>query len=179
MLGRPASPFRSVVLLCALIALVLLGGAGWSLNAMLASKQRLTDASLELNLSQQRIEKIQRFQTSPKIASLDEETSVGMQERAEKARVAVGIPSEKLTKIDPQPAIQLQGVEYKQRSTEIALKGVSMQELVQFGEYLEDPTDGITVRGLVLKASNLTTKSDLERWDVTLTLTQLIFSPTS
>jgi hypothetical protein len=98
-----------------------------------------------------------------------------MKQRIEQAMKGSAISSDK--KVSDIP-LQLspKGNNYKERRTEIKMVELSMPQIIQFCQQLEDPEKGLTVRDLDLKASKPTTSSPSDLWDATITLSQLIYS---
>jgi len=153
---------------------------------MLVSQRRFEEASSELSLSQRRVADIQRLKYRPTVASLEKESDSEMNRRIDGALANAGLSNEQLLENNPigvsdlpQESILNGKANYEQRQTNIKLEAVSMQQLVQFCEFIEDPKKGLTVRDLVFVPNRSNASSGIELWTVTLTLTQLIFSPTS
>ncbi len=167
---------RSFVLLALLLLVALLSGGIWSFSKMLASQDSLSNAIETLNKSQRLTAEIKRFRDRPRIASLENENATGMTNRVERAMKEAGITST-TREIQPGDAFQREKTNYKERSTTIKLSNISMQQVVQVCEHLEDPNEGLTVRDLVLTANLNSTNSAVDLWEVTITLSQLIYVP--
>jgi hypothetical protein len=101
-----------------------------------------------------------------------------MQERIQLAMQGTGIPNDSYLGSKPFPA-EPKGTNYKERRTEISLTELAMPQIIQFCQQLEDPERGLTVRDLDLKASKSLKSSQSDLWDVTITLSQLIYSMSS
>jgi len=136
----------------------------------------LAEALETLGKSQKLIGEIERLRNRPRIASLEQETTTGMIERVEFAMQAAEIPSASKLSSIPQEPIQKGTTNYKERLTEIKLDPVSMQQVVRFCLQLEDPAEGLTVRDLEMHASKRTSDSAIDLWEVSITLSQLIYS---
>ncbi len=177
---------RSLILLCVLLAICLIAVNLWTIQRMLVSQSRFEEASSELSLSQLRVTDIQRLKYRPTVASLEKESDSEMTRRVDEALAKAGISNDQLTENNsigvselPQESLRNGKANYEQRLTNIKLVAVTMQQLVQFCEFIEDPKKGLTVRDLAFVADTSNASTAAELWTVTLTLTQLIFSPTS
>ncbi len=167
---------RTAILLGGLLAICLLSGNIWAISKMLASQRALTDASEELGKNQQMVANIKRLQDRPRIASLVQEETTGLQVRVQLAMAEAGIPSEKKESSIPSEASQKGTSSYKERTTEIKLNDVTMQQIILFCQHLEDPEKGLTVRYLSMKASKAFSSAASDQWNVIITLSQLIYS---
>ena len=76
----------------------------------------------------------------------------------------------------PQEAQQKGTTNYRERRTEIKLVDLTMSQIIRFCQQLEDPEKGLAVRDLDMKASKSSKSSASDLWDVTVMLSQLIYS---
>ncbi len=181
------SSLRSLILLGVLSLIFLVAINFWACSRMLASQKRFEAASRDLTASQRQVAEIQRLRYRPTVASsLQESISDSeMTQRLDKALAQAGLRDDQLTETPSsennvsQESKPNENNNYKQQRTDITLIGVSLTQLVQFCEYLEDPQKGLVVRGLNLRPDPSIASTGVELWTVSLTLTQLIFSPTS
>ena len=181
------SSLRSLILLGILSLIFLVAINFWAVSKMLASQKRFEESSQELTVSQRHAAEIQRLKYRPTIASsLQESISDSeMTARLNNALAHAGLREDQLTEnpstenIASQESKPDDNNNYKQQRTDITLSGVSLTQLVQFCEFVENPQKGLVVRGLNLLPDPSNASTSVELWNVTLTLTQLIFSPTS
>ncbi|MDZ4853057.1 MAG: hypothetical protein SGI77_27530 [Pirellulaceae bacterium] len=170
-----------LVLLTALSAVLLLALDIWSVRRMAASNDSLEMAVDDFVVSQRMAKEIQQLKFRPKIAALEVKTASGINELVKNALLASGLGNDAITQeqaIDL-PTADGKNSNYKERETNLKFDTISMRQLVLFCQHLEDPSSGLTVRDLDLKAVLGGSSNQEELWEATVTLTQLIFSPTS
>ncbi len=167
---------RSIFVLGGLLALGLVSFNVWAVSRMQRAQSALTDSLDKLAKNQRSVTAIKRLQNRPRIASLIQEENFVLLERIQQAMGEAGIPLEKKKSDTPGEPVRKGTTSYLERSTVIILKDLSMQQIVQFCQQLEDPDKGLKVRDLAINASMTSKSSPVELWDVTVTLSQLIYS---
>jgi hypothetical protein len=167
-----------LLLPAALLGVGLLGINFW-MGSILTEKNRLVEEALaRLEESQYRVGQIRLLENQPRMASLTEETPDDLQHRIRAALQMAGMSSQTAFNFDPGQLTKETNSSYQRRNTTIRLDQVTLPQLVQFVETLQDNEAGLSVRDLVLSPATRS-RSDVESWSVEMTLTQLIFSPKS
>ncbi len=120
-----------------------------------------------------------RLRTAPRVASLDVEPPDRLAARVTQAATTAELIPEAVVSVDPQSPVRIGRTAYAMRTTQIALQDASLAQIAQFAEALQDKSQGLVVRDIVLDARPLSDSDAEERWDVRLVLTQMIYSPIS
>lgn len=137
---------------------------------------------------------IQRARNRPRIASASRETPDTVSRQVTEALTQAGVDSRKLLAIDPQPAVRIPRSDYQESLTLIRLRNLTLEEILDLCGRLASSQNGLTVRDLSLTpgqigavqatsaaapARSASVGDNPERWDIRMTLTQLVFSPIS
>ncbi len=170
-----SEPSRPVVYLGMLLLGILFFGNIWMLQDYWTYRSRMTDAVDRYDQCKLQIADIRRLENQPRMASLTEETADDIGKRVNAACDAVGVS---LQTVQPGAVNREPNSSYSRRNTTIVLNNVTLPQLIQFADKVEDVDAGLSIRDLTLtSAGGLNTGP--ETWNVNLTLTQLIFSPKS
>ncbi len=158
------------------------GVTGW--NEYRSAAASLTAKKAELLESERIVQQIKSSATKPRLASLNLESLQQISHRVAEAANRASVPTNRLASITPYPPVRILDSAYQQRATELNLKAVTLPTLAAFASNLQDDASGLVIRDVnlspMLANSSIETGHDgLERWDVRLTLTQMIYSPTS
>ena len=94
--------------------------------------------------------------------------------QVEEAAVFAGIAPDSLTKIAPEPSVQVGQTVYKETPTHIYLQKVTLKQLVGLLHRLLTAEIGLNVKSVHLSAPR---EDTTDRWTVDLVLTYLIYSP--
>ncbi|MEM8670549.1 MAG: hypothetical protein AAGG48_23690 [Planctomycetota bacterium] len=91
-----------------------------------------------------------------------------------------GIPADSLVRIDPRPPNRVGDTVYLEQVTELEILGSQLPKLVELSQIAEQAEDGLKVSSMRLSLPRSDpSEQDVEIWNVELTLTYLIYSPTS
>lgn len=172
---RAALPLWSVLaLLAALVVFMVFG-------AFRRAKSRADTATENARQADRLATQIVRFRNRPRQASLVAEPPSRTAERITAAANAAGIKLDSVRTLDPQSPNRVGRSDYVIRASTITVEDVTLGQMAAFCESLAERGDGLIVRDIGLTARPMTGSGDSlqERWDVRLTLTQLIHSPIS
>lgn len=152
----------------------------WSMSQMRAASRQMSESQEHRDECRYMDREISRLGSHPTIASLEIESPQAVIERVSQAMLQANIPPSSLISISPSEASRIAATNYQQRQTQLVLRGISLPLVASFFNALQSSV------GLYLRDIDLTVASDdrnasngVENWDVRLTLTQLIYSPTS
>lgn len=163
------------ILLVALSVILL----GWSFTEYRSAKRSYEQAEEDLQESQQLGSRIAQWITKPTMASLSTQTSLEHTRQITESMRQAKIPTDSILSISPMDATRVGQSDYQQRQTQVVLKGISLSVLAMLQTAL-DHRSGLYLEDLVLTPSSQPIAGNgSESWDVRLTLTQLIYSPTS
>lgn len=168
----------------AIIALSLLGVWWWAAATASSARRVALRAADDVTELQRMSRAILGAASRPRVASLDAEPPDRIASRVERAMTAAGVAFTSLASVQPQAATRVNQTAYLIRPTLISLENVTMRQTIEFCLALENQEEGLVVRDLnvssrVARTITRARPSDAsgERWDATLTLTQMIFSP--
>ncbi len=100
--------------------------------------------------------------------------------RIARARRAAQIAEQSVDLVDPRSLVRLEDSSYLLRPVSIDLRGLRLPQVVQFAAALSDLDAGMWVNQLRLSPVRRDSEeAEPELWNVELTLTQIVFSPTS
>ncbi len=144
-----------------------------------ASVTHWNSQRLELVEAQKLVAEIGSANSKPRIASTETEASEVTMRRISDSVASSGVDSDSLVSVLPYEPTRLGNSDYQQRQTEIKLQAITLPLLVRFATSLENSSAGLVVRDIAMSSSRMRSPSARELWDVTLILTQMIYSPTS
>lgn len=171
-------PFRGWLdlLLLASVLLVFV----FAIQAYLSARRNVGRTTAELREASRMLAEIHDLQTTPPTAAIHVDADELIIASISAALVAAEIPTDSLQSVSPEQPTRIAASNYQQRITRFELRSVKMLGIAHLAEYLERDSDGLLVRDLVLTPHENANASTVgERWDARLTLTQLIYSPTS
>jgi hypothetical protein len=147
----------------------------WAVQDYWDNRFQVTEAMERYETSKEQLRMIRLLENKPRIASLTEETEDDILKRVNAACGEVGIvPSN----VSPGLLQPIDNSSYSKRDTNIDLNGVTLAQIIQFAEKVEDSDSGLTIGNLTLIPGQ-PGAADAEAWTVNLTLTQLVYSPKS
>lgn len=154
--------------------------AGWSYQ-VLASRRDVADVSrTNYRASRELSGKILQLRQQPSRAGLSARSSGELLRRIEQAAQSARIPQQSLSRIDPERARRVAETTYKQQSTQLELQGVSLEQLTTLLHALSSGEDAMQVSRLRFGAPRRASSgATAESWDAEVTLTYLIYSPTT
>ncbi len=163
------------------VALLMLGVyALFSVLDTWSAQARLSLARMDLAEVVEKIEDIDRLKQAPKVAALELESPEEITNRIAKALNQAGLPASSLSEERPHDPQRIQRTDFQLRSTTIKLTPASLPQIIKFCDALHDEESGAVVRDITLTdPQNGATSGNQEEWATQLTLTQMIFSPTS
>ncbi|MFN3193450.1 MAG: hypothetical protein ACE361_23260 [Aureliella sp.] len=145
----------------------------------------MSEAQANLDECEQVVEEIARLQKRPRLATSNLGSSQDTSQRIAAAIEAAGIPSKSLQSMSPSPEARLGVSDYRERTTRLDFRGVALAKLHAFESQLRKGS-GLTVSELTISVPNRAdlrevggASKELEFWNAQLTLTELIYSPTS
>ena len=147
----------------------------WAIQDYMAKKSEFQAIADRLVESQESIEEIRRLENQPRKASLTKESADEITRRVNKASEAVGIASSGVTPGELAPE---KNSSYSRRDSRVTFAALTLPQIIQFSQNIEDAEAGLTVRDIALTPTAMPNAGQ-ELWSVNLTLTQLIFSPKS
>lgn len=163
------------------VALLMLGiYAVFSMLDTWSAQARLSLAKMDLAEVAEKIDDIDRLMTAPKVAALELESPEEITNRIAKALAVAGLPASSLSEERPLDPQRIQRTDFQLRSTTIKLTPAELPQIIKFCDALHDEESGAVVRDITLTdPENGATSEKEEKWAAQLTLTQMIFSPTS
>ena len=163
------------------VALVLLGiYAVYSVLSSRSAQARLSAARMDLQEIENKLDDIARLKKAPKVAALKLESPEEITNRVAKALSVAGLPASSLSEERPLDPERIQRTDFQLRSTTIKLNAARLPQIIRFCEALQDEESGAVVRDITLTdPQNGEASRNQENWETQLTLTQMIFSPTS
>jgi len=147
----------------------------WSYQYMASQRAAALAARADLAACRRGAARIAAFRQRPAMAADREQLLSETTSLIEQAAAAAGIPPDKLIRIVPEGPQQLGKTPYKEKPTQITLRGVSLEQLVKFVHPL---TGG--ERGLHAKALRITSHDQGDSagpWSADLVVSYLIYEP--
>jgi len=159
---------------------LLVTGAGASYFHSRASRLRAADAIRNVQPCRELATRIKQLQAGPQRADLQSRSETELSRKIESAAEAVGLPRNYIVRIDPGEPRRVAESDYKDQSTEVEIRTVTLKQLVAFVDSITSDT-GIQVNfvWLTSPAPQTSAVHSAEKWNVQLTLTNLIFAPKS
>jgi hypothetical protein len=175
-------PGNSKSALWLFVALSLLSGVVlvWSIFQLRAAHRQLNITRGATGECRSIGRSIGEIAARPEVAALVAESPQELIRRIASSLDEAGIGRESLLAVTPAEVMRIVSTDYQQRLTEVELKGVSLPMLASFYDALGSG-DGLYLNDLLLIPALPpgTASEGQEVWDARLTLTQIIYSPTS
>jgi hypothetical protein len=168
-------PNKPLIYLAMVILVGLLFLNFWVIQEYMARKSELQMIADRFVESQGRIEEMRRLENQPRKASLTKETPDEITRRVKKASEEAGIVGQNVSSGELIPE---KNNSYSSRTSFVTFEALTLPQIIQFSQNIEDADAGLSVREIELKPS-VVPNAGQEQWYVNLTLTQLIFSPKS
>lgn len=144
-----------------------------------AATRNCAQAQQDLAESRGLGQKISQLTDERPVASLNLDTSQELTRQITNSIQEAQIPSAALVSILPEEALRLDQSDYRTRRTQVQLRDIPLGLLASFQDAL-NARNGLYLEDLVLTpAERAIASNGTELWDARLTLTQLIYSPTS
>lgn len=167
-------PHRPLLMLAAAVALLLLACA-WSYGVLASSRQAALEASDDLATCRKLATRIQALRQKPSVAGTRELEPTELSKQIEEAAKGAGIPAERLVRVWPEQARRVGNSPYKEKPTQVLLRGVSVQQTVTMLHALASSDSGLQVKSLRVIAPREGERAD--GWTVETTVASLIFAP--
>ena len=152
----------------------------FSLGDVSSATNRLREASEDLAETKLKLSAIDRLSNAPRIASLDLESPAEISRRISAALRQAGLPSSTVMDTTPGQPQRIGQSDFKLRATAIKLAPITLQAFISFCDALHDEETGSVIRDITLsEPSNRLGGATQEKWEIQMTLTQMIFSPKS
>lgn len=163
------------------VAIAILGVyAIFSLLDAQAAQNRLSQARGDLAEVTAKIDDMDRLKEAPKVAALELESPEEITNRIANALAEAGLPASSLSEERPLDPQRIQRSDFQLRATTIKLTPVALPQIIRFCDALHDAESGAVVRDITLTdPKNGASDGKQEKWEAEMTLTQMIFSPTS
>ncbi len=171
--GRRSKPFALGVTFIGLSLMTV-----YSYAQMRSTTDGVRRADAELKTCHRLVSEIINLQVRPGFAAVEQEPPSAMANRVQQAVRLARLPTGAVVRVAPQPTTRLGNTSYQVAATTLELRNVTLEQVTTFSQHLIDEDHGLTVRDLRLYASGVP-NSGPETWSADLTLTQLIFSPTT
>lgn len=164
-------------LLAAVAIFMLAGWAAWSISSTRELESRLQNDQSDLVDLRAKLDEIERLADAPTVAGLDVDSSDRIINRISEALDQAGLSPGMLSNQAPSSPLRVGQTDFMIRSVDIKLKACSVPQIVSFCKALKDESSGTVVRDLRLFDPQRFGRR--ETWQSQLTLTQLVYSPTS
>lgn len=123
-------------------------------------------------------DEIETLRQRPATSTLETQSVSELSKRMEEAMKFAQLPAACLIRVDPQAARRVANTEFKQQSTSLELRGVTLKQLIQFLHKLESSQAGLQTSSLHLAAPQRpAADTSAETWTAQVVLTSFIFAP--
>ncbi|MCR9293812.1 MAG: hypothetical protein NXI32_13890 [bacterium] len=165
---------RWLLLACSLMIMT------WSFLQMFSAQRHLRQTQQATEQCQQTGEQIRRLASKPTIAATALESSQELLLSITAAITSVDIQADKLVSVSPGEILRLGNSNFQQRATQLLLRDIELSKLAAFYNALTD-RNGLCLSGVTLTpaADSPNASNTGESWNARLTLTEIIYSPTS
>ncbi len=149
---------------------------------LLSANRQFESTAADLQNCERMVGEMQTLKNRPRIASLDIESPQQTIDRVLAAQQLSTIATDSLVSVSPTAPMRLGNTDYQQRLTELVFSSVPLDKLASFTRAIDENEDGLLVSQLTLTPTpnaSINASNPAETWGARLTLTQLIYSPTS
>jgi hypothetical protein len=165
---------RQIVYLGAMILLLAVFSL-WSWSVMADSRSQALAAGRELVAAKGSLARMDNLRRKPSMAGSSELALTELTRRIDKAATTAGFAQGALQRIVPESDYRPGDSVYKEKPTAVAIKNVTMQQLVSFLYALCADGSGLELRKLQIAAPRDNENAD--KWTVDLTVAYLLYSP--
>ncbi len=146
-----------------------------------ASEKAARTAAVNVNECRRLVESITAMRHQPILAGIQRRSSEELSERIDRFGKQANFASNSIQSIDPLTPIRVGETAYKEQTTQIELRDVTLPQLAHFLRLLTEEDLELRLSSLRLSAPQIgaSTSIESETWRAELTLTYLIFSPKS
>lgn len=174
----PKKPAFVTALLLAILAVAVVVSA----TRLMSKTQALRDASENLESCRKLASEISKARQTPSRAVAKASSSMEITKQIEEAARGMNLPATTIVVIEPQAPRRIADSPYKLRVIQVDLKPLLLPEVIALLHHIlqRDPT--LVVSSLRLSSparSNDTTANAIEQWAPEITLTNLIYDPTT
>lgn len=151
----------------------------WSGTRMMAAARAAAAAKDDTRQCQALAERIHRLQNKPSIVGQEEVDPNELNHRLEQAAAKTHLPAGSLISIRPRTAKRLETSVYRQKPTDLTLRGVTLMQLVDFLRALMSDDPQLQIHSLRLTAPRQESSAQqrTETWSAELTISYLIYAP--
>ena len=149
---------------------------------LLSARHELEQSVSDLTQCRSYARNIRDLNQRPRLASTGPDLPEQTLRRVSQSMQNAGIAPSALVSVSPSEPIRIAGSQYQRRSTELTLRRITLSQLADLADLITVDEDGSVLRDVVLTESTEPAENagiKREEWDARLTLTQLIYSPTS
>jgi hypothetical protein len=145
----------------------------------LASENSARLAALNVQECRKLVERIAATRQQPVRAGIQRRTPEELSERIDRLAKQANFASNSIQSIDPVTPIRVGETAYKEQTTQIELRDVTLPKLAHFLRLLTEEDLELRLSSIRLSAPQTGASTGSENWRAELTLTYLIFSPKS
>lgn len=163
------------------VTLTLLGALAIAAHvARLGAQRRERSQREDLDDCRSMASQIERLRTGRQRALLKTKPSDELNRKIADWASRVGIPADRLIRIEPQQPSRIGDTPYLQQVTELEIMQTELPKLIELAQASQRDEEGLKVSSMRLSLPRLESDKDgPEQWNIELTLTYLIYSPTS
>lgn len=159
----------------AILAALLLVAVAWSYSAFDGYRRAALAAQSDYNYCQRDSARIAACRRQPAVAAEQEQLdgqTLGMIEAAAKA---ANIPAEKLLRITPASAQRVGETDYREKPTQVTLRGVPLEQVVSMMHQLATGEPGLNAKSIQLTPA---APDSVDSWTAEIVFSYLIYDPT-
>lgn len=145
------------------------------------SQESAHAAALNVSVCRSLVERIEALRQRPVLAGSQGRSSDELSERIDRLGKQANFAGSSIQSIDPQTSIRVGDTAYKEQSTHVELRDVTLPQLAHFLRLLLEEDSQVRLSSVRLSAPRTDAPPSFasETWRAEVTLTYLIFSPKS
>lgn len=161
-----------------LLVLILLTGLGWTAWDWHTSREEALDARQNYRKAEQLATQIEQLRTAPEKFSTELQSDETLLELVEDSAKVSGLDLELILTINPSDPKPIPETPYQEQKTELKIRDVSLQQVLQFTLQILQSDPGLQVPQFTFRVptSQFGEESAEEKWDVEFTLTSQSYS---
>ncbi len=168
---------RRPILLLGILLIALVLATGYAYGMMSQMQARAMHAAQDLDACQRLADRIHELRRLPHLATAESATQSDITAQIESAARQYKIGPDRLVRISPESPRRLGDSPYREKPTQILMRGVTLQQAIGLLHHLCESNETLQVRSLRISAPRDDRQGDL--WAVEASVTYLIFSPAS
>jgi hypothetical protein len=166
---------RRLGILVVLMACLLAGWTLWSYRYMTLRRKAASNAQADVAECDRLAARIADICRLPTVAADHEKFSGEITSIIEAAAKSASVPTGRLEDIIPQPPRRVGDTVYKEKPTQVTLKGITLEQLVRLGHGVLSGKQHLNIKWINLDAPGVDDTSNF--WTVELGVTYLIYDP--